>query len=96
MSFTWPKGMQPNEKRWLMCIDIINEVCSAENKILQRKVNLSHAQREAGLKGGRKRNERHYQIIKEMSEKGYSNDQIARRLDITRQRLYEFRSKHKI
>jgi len=96
MSFVWPKGMQPNEKRWLMCIDIIKEVCGAENKILQRKVNLSHAQREAGLKGGRKRNERHYQIIKEMSEKGYNNDQIARRLDITRQRLYEFRSKHKI
>ena len=96
MSFVWPKGMQPNEQRWLMCIDIIKEVCAAENKILQKKVNMTSAQREAGQKGGRKRNERHYQIIKEMAAKGYSNDQIARRLDITRQRLYEFRSKHKI
>ena len=96
MNFVWPKGMQPNEKRWLMCIDIIKEVCSAENKILQKKVNMTSAQRDAGLKGGRKRNERHYQTVVEMAAKGYSNDQIARRLGITRQRLYEFRSKHKI
>ncbi len=96
MNFTWPKGMQPNEQRWLMCIDIIKEVCAAENKILQKKVNMTSAQRDAGLKGGRKRNERHYQTVVEMAAKGYSNDQIARRLDITRQRLYEFRSKHKI
>ena len=96
MSFVWPRGMLPTEERWLMCIDIINEVCSAENKILQKKVNMTSAQRSAGLKGGRKRNDRHYQTVIEMAAKGYSNDQIARRLDITRQRLYEFRSKHKI
>lgn len=96
MSFTWPKGMLPTEQRWLMCIDIIKEVCAVENRIMQKKVNMTNAQREAGQRGGRKRNERHYQIVVEMAKKGYNNDQIARRLDITRQRLYEFRSKHKI
>ena len=70
MSFVWPKGMQPNEQRWLMCIDIIKEVCSAENKILQKKVNMTSAQRDAGLKGGRKRNERHYQTVVEMAAQG--------------------------
>jgi len=94
--FVWPKGMQPNEQRWLICIDIIKEVCGKENRILQRKVNLSHAQREAGLKGGRKRNERQYQIVLEMAAGGKTNNEIAKRLDITLQRLYEFRSKHKI
>lgn len=96
MSFVWPRGMQPNERRWLMCIDIIKEVCGAENKIMQKKVNMTSAQREAGQKGGRKRNERHYRIIKEMAAAGKDNKQIARKLDITLQRLYEFRSKHKI
>jgi len=96
MSFTWPKGVAPTEERWLKCLHHLYATCSIENKILQKKVNLTNAQRAAGLKGGRKRNERHYQTIKEMAAQGYSNDQIARRLDITRQRLYEFRSKHKI
>jgi len=96
MKFVWPKGMQPNEQRWVMCIDIIKEVCGKENRILQRKVNLSHAQREAGLKGGRMRNERQYQIVLEMAAGGKTNNEIAKRLDITLQRLYEFRSKHKI
>ena len=96
MSFTWPKGMVPTEERWLKCLHHLYATCAIENKILQKKVNLTNAQRAAGLKGGRKRNERHYQTIKEMAAQGYSNDQIARRLDITRQRLYEFRSKHKI
>lgn len=96
MSFVWPKNMVPTEERWLKCLHHYYATCSIENKLLQKKVNMTSAQREAGQKGGRKRNERHYQIIKEMAAKGYNNDQIARRLDITRQRLYEFRSKHKI
>jgi DNA-binding NarL/FixJ family response regulator len=96
MSFVWPKNMVPTEERWVECLDEIHAVCAIENKILQKKVNMTNAQRAAGQKGGRKRNERHYQIVVEMAGKGYSNDQIARRLDITRQRLYEFRSKHKI
>jgi DNA-binding NarL/FixJ family response regulator len=96
MSFTWPKGVAPTEERWLKCLHHLYATCSIENKILQKKVNLTNAQRAAGQRGGRKRNERHYQTIKEMAAQGYSNDQIARRLDITRQRLYEFRSKHKI
>ena len=96
MSFTWPRGMLPTEERWLMCIDIIREVCGNENRIMQKKVNMSSAQREAGRKGGRKRNERHYNVIKEMAAAGKDNKQIARKLDITLQRLYEFRSKHKI
>lgn len=96
MSFTWPKNLIPSEDRWLVCLEEIKEVCAKENKILQKKVNLSNAQRAAGLKGGRKRNERHYRIIREMAGNGYTNHQIARRLDITLQRLYEFRSKHKI
>ena len=96
MSFVWPKGMVPTEERWFKCLHHIRAVCAIENKILQKKVNMTNAQREAGQKGGRKRNERHYRIVVEMAAKGYSNDQIARRLDITRQRLYEFRSKHKI
>ena len=96
MSFTWPKGMVPTEERWLKFLHHLYATFAIENKILQKKVNMTNAQRAAGQKGGRKRNERHYQTVKEMVAQGYNNDQIARRLDITRQRLYEFRSKHNI
>ena len=99
MSFTWPKGMVPTEDRWFKCLHrhYQAQVCSIENKILQKEGKPDKRATRSRSKGEvRKRNERHYQIIKEMAAQGYSNDQIARRLDITRQRLYEFRSKHKV
>ena len=70
--------MVPTEERWFKCSPI-HAVCAIENKILQKKANMTNAQREAGQKADAS-NERHYH---RQRDGGEGHDQIAK-VDITR------------
>ena len=97
-NFNWPTNMQPNEQRWLMCIDLIKEDAKRVNRRMEKAWGGPPAMagtREMQKKPNRYINKR-LERLKQLAAEGYTKRQAAVIMDIRYTTFYAFIKNHGI